>query len=306
MKTNYKQLEHLLLKYSFEKLKVSKEPEKLLDILKKNNPSMIENAQKLELLAAAIVYVHLKRNSLNGRGGITAKDVGAYFSVKASAITGKVFDVEFWIDHNKKALFADEPYEYIDIDRFEVNEEYWEFLESLEADDIEEGIKVLKKIIQKDPDYYDPYITLHEYYIADGKGKKAFDILSQGYRRAKKLVMAEDRFPDKLLWLFLENRHILRVMFNYAVIMWSTDSKAEALSIFQQLLKSDTNDNIGARYAIIALLEGYESYEHFEEQFTTESGYLNAGALNEWFYEKSQKHERVIGWWLVLEEENIL
>ena len=299
IKTNYKKLQHMLLKYSFEKLKVSKEPEKLLDFLKKNNPSMIENAQKPELLAAAIVYVHLKRNKLNGRGGITAKDVGAYFGVKASAITGKVFDVEFWIDNNKKALFANEPYEYIDIDRFKVNEEYWEFLESSEADNKEEGIKVLKGIIKKDPDYYDPYITLHEYYLAEGNTKKAFEVLSQGYLRAIELVMDDDRFPDELLWGFVENRHIIRVMFNFATMLWLADNKNEALAIFLQLLKSDTNDNVGARYAIVALLEGYESYEHFEEKFATDSGYFDAGAINKWFYEKAQKHERVIGWWIL-------
>jgi hypothetical protein len=44
---------------------------------------------------------------------------------------------------------------------------YWEFIESEDAEHIEKSIKILKGIIKKDPDYFDPYITLHEYYIAN-------------------------------------------------------------------------------------------------------------------------------------------
>jgi len=92
---NYKTIEHQLRKYSFEFLKVSPEPLKMLEVLNKHNPQMIIDALKPNLLAAAIVYIYLKRNNLNGRGGITAKDLGEYFDVKASAISQKTFDVEF-------------------------------------------------------------------------------------------------------------------------------------------------------------------------------------------------------------------
>ena len=95
MSDNYKTIEHQLRKYSFEFLKVSPEPLKMLEVLNKHNPQMIIDALKPNLLAAAIVYIYLKRNNLNGRGGITAKDLGEYFDVKASAISQKTFDVEF-------------------------------------------------------------------------------------------------------------------------------------------------------------------------------------------------------------------
>lgn len=66
MTNNYKTIEHQLRKYSFEFLKVSQEPLNMLETLNKTNPHMIADAQKPNLLAAAIIYTYLKRNSLNG------------------------------------------------------------------------------------------------------------------------------------------------------------------------------------------------------------------------------------------------
>lgn len=248
MTDNYKTIEHKLRKYSFEFLKVSPEPLNMLETLNKNNPQMIQDAQKPNLLAGAIVYIYLKRNNLNGRGGITAKSVGEYFDVKDSAITQKAFDVEFWLEGRAKHLRTDEPYEFIDKDRFEVNELYWEFIESPEADDVKKSIKALKGMVKKDADYFDPYITLHEYYLMDRDFKNA-------------------------------------------------------LNIFMELLKSNHNDNIGARYSIVAILEGFGSQEEYEEQFESKNGMgLDGMALEEWFYKAAQKHKNVIGWWLNLED----
>lgn len=102
MKDNYKNIEHQLRKYSFEFLKVSPEPLHILETLNRNNPNMITDAQKPSLLAAAIVYIYLKRNNLNGRGGITVKDLAEHFKVKASTISQKVFDVEIYLNIAKK------------------------------------------------------------------------------------------------------------------------------------------------------------------------------------------------------------
>lgn len=200
MTDNYKTIEHQLRKYSFEFLKVSEEPLKMLEMLNDNNPYMIMDAQKPNLLAASIIYIYLKQNNLNGRGGITAKDLGEYFGVKATAISQKTFDVEFRLYGMKDYLKEDEEYEFIDRDRFEVNELYWEFLESPEADDVKKSIKALKDIIKKDANYFDPYITLHEYYLMDNDFKKAVKIIEQGFKKAIDLVDNNGRFPDELPW----------------------------------------------------------------------------------------------------------
>ena len=303
MRKNYKQLEHLVLKYSFEKLMMSKEPEKLLNTLVQKAPEMIENAQNIELLAAAIIYSYLKRDGLNGRGGITAKDLALYFGVKAPNISQKVFDLESQLERGNSFYMDDALYEYIDDDRYEVNEMYVEFLESPDADDIKKSIKILQGIIKKDPDFFDPYVTLHEYYLYNKEIKKAYDILSEGYFRAMDLIDEEGRIPDVLHWGFLENRHIIRVLFNFATMLWLSNQRDEALAILLQLLKSNTTDNVGARYLIVAILEGYESNEHFEVQFETSDGFLDGAKLETWFYEKVPKYKKIMGWWLLQEDK---
>ena len=307
MTDNYKTIEHQLRKYSFEFLKVSDIPLVMLSELYEIYPQIIENAQKPNLLAAAIIYIFLKNNNMNGRGGITAKDVGKYFEVKPAAISSKASDVEFWLyDNHEYNLQSDnEEHEFIDKDRFKVNELYWEFIESAEADDVKKSIKILKSIIKKDANYFDPYITLHKYYLMDGDFKNAIKTIEDGFQKAIDLIDKNGRFPDELPWGFMENRHIIRMIFNFGMFIWENDEDKEiALNIFMELLKSNHNDNIGARYSIVAILEGFTSQEEYEEQFESESGHgLEYTKLEEWFYKSAQKYKDVIGWWLELEED---
>ena len=302
MPTNYKTIEHQLRKYSFEFLKVSDIPLKMLENLNEKHPDMITNAQKPNLLAAAIIYIYLKNSGMNGRGGITAKDVGEYFGVKGSAITQKAFDVDFRLYGMRAYEEENGEYEYIDKDRFKVNELYWDFLESPQADDVKKSIKVLQSIIKKDENYFDPYITLHEYYLMDGNFKKAIETIEKGFQKAIDLIDRDGEFPDKLPWGFVENRHIIRVIFNFAMFIWENSDKEIALEIFLNLLKSDHNDNVGARYSIVAILEGFNSQEEYEEQFESEMG-LDYMKVEEWFYKSAVKHMDVIGWWIDLKDD---
>jgi tetratricopeptide (TPR) repeat protein len=304
MSDNYKKIEHSLRKYSFEFLKVSPEPLNMLEKIQQNNPQMIEDAQKPNLLGAAIVYVYLKRNNLNGGGGITAKSVGEYFGVKAPAISQKAFYVENELYTLARYEESNEPYEFIDIDRFEVSEMYFEFLESPIQNDVKKSIKALKAMIKKDKDFFDPYITLYEYYLMDRDFKNAIKIMEQGFQRAMSLIDNNGKFPDILNWGFVENRHIIRMIFNFAMFIWVNDDKEIALDIFMELLKSNPNDNIGARYSIVAILEGFNSQEEYEEQFESKNGMgLEYEALEKWFYKSAQKHMDVIGWWFELDAD---
>lgn len=305
MSENYKTIEHQLRKYSFEFLKVSPEPLSMLEKLNENNPQMIIDAKKPNLLAAALVYIYLKNNNLNGRGGITAKDLSKYFEVTGASISQKTFDVEFWLEGRAKHLKSNEPYEFIDKDRFTINEMYFDFLESPQQNDIKKSITSLKAMIKKDANFFDPYITLHEYYLMDRDFKNAIKIIELGFQKAIDLIDNDGKFPDVLNWGFVENRHIIRMIFNFAMFIWANEEDKEiALNIFMELLKSNHNDNIGSRYSIVAILEGFNSQEEYEEHFASENGMgLEYEALEKWFYESAQKHLNVIGWWLDLDEE---
>lgn len=57
-----------------------------------------------------------------------------------------------------------------------------------------------------------------------------------------------------------------------------------------ELLKSNHNDNIGARYSIVAILEGFDSQEEYEEQFASGNGMtLEYMAQEEWFEKSALK-----------------
>jgi tetratricopeptide (TPR) repeat protein len=268
----------------------------LLDTLHENSHK-VNDAQKIELLAASIAYIYLKQHKLNGRGGITTKDVGAFFDVKPVTISGKVMDIEFYLNGGKINIRSHESYAFYDTDRYEVNQMYWDFLDSNEKN-VEKNIKTLKKIIKKDSNFFDSYISLYEYYYANNDLENAAKILNSGYDKAIKLVLNNDRFPDELEWGYIENRHIIRMIFHFGMFLWEIEEQKEALGIFMQLLKSNINDNIGARYAIVAMLEGFESMGEYEEKFMSSSGFgLDAMAIEKWFNEASKNHKEVIGWW---------
>jgi len=62
-------------------------------------------------------------------------------------------------------------------------------------------------------------------------------------------------------------------------------------------------DNIGARYAIVAILDGFESIYELEDKFGTGDGYIDWESQEKWFFKASQKYTDAIGWWLELEDE---
>ena len=299
MKEKYRCLAKRVREYSFKYLKVSDDPIELLNSLRDLYPAMISNVKNLDLLAAAIVYYHVRAERLGGKGGLTKKSIAAYFGVKEQSVTQKTFDISFYLD--KIDMAQDERFEFIDKDRFDVNEMYWDFLESGIVDDLKKSIKKLKEIIRKDPDFFDPYITLHEYYFAENRTKDAFEILGTGYERAMKLISMTGRLPSEIPWGFIENRHIVRVIFAYATLVWLAEDKKKALEIMLMLLHLNPNDNIGARYYIVALLEDFTCAEELDDMFDEVLG-MDAIKIEKWFHSKAKKHKDVLGWWLKMAE----
>lgn len=299
MNENYKIIKNQITRFCFEKLKNNQSPMERFEELYQKNNTMIHNALKPELISAAVIYSFLREHKLNGKDGITTKQLAEYFGVKPQAVTSKIFDVDCIV--NRSAIFPENNgyYEFIDKDRFEISEAYYEFLESPDSDDYKKSEKILLALIKKDPYFLDTYTSLHEYYLANNQGKKAFDIMLKAYDKAIFLVINKNgKLPDSLPWGFVENRHIIRAMFNFAAILWLNRDTKNAIPIFQTLLKSNPNDNIGARYMIVAILEKIKSLYHFEEKF--ESDWQ---AQEEWFAKAAQKHKNIIGWWLELDEQ---
>jgi hypothetical protein len=115
----------------------------------------------------------------------------------------------------------------------------------------------------------------------------------KGYQNAIELIEKNGKFPDILRWGFIENRHIIRVIFNFATLLWLADKKDDALEILLKLYKSNPDDNVGARYSILAILEGFESQEHLEEEFDSGDGYVDWQKQEEWFVKNHKKYKQL-------------
>lgn len=288
MESNYNTIKKDIEEYSFKYLKNTKEIQILLDKLYEES-QMIQNSQKTQLISAALIYSYLRANKLNGRGGITIKALSNYFNISTQSVNQKVFDVDCIV--NREAIFQDKPFEYIDEERFEISELFYNFLDSDESNNFIKSEKILKSLIKKDPYYFDTYSSLHEYYLENNQIEKAFNLMATGCNKALYLIEKKSRFPDTLLWGFTQNRHIIRVIFNFALLLWLANNKNDALDLLKKLLKSNPDDNIGARYCIAGILDGFKSYEQMEEKFLQKDGYLDWEKQDKWFNKISKKYK---------------
>ncbi len=97
-------------------------------------------------------------------------------------------------------------------------------------------------------------------------------------------------YPKSLPWGWLENRHIIRALCNFALLQWEQDHIRLFLEIYRKLLASNMNDNIGARYSILAIRLGYGS--EYEELFLPDSEPifgLDAKKMDTWFITNAPK-----------------
>jgi len=158
--------------------------------------------------------------------------------------------------------------------------------------------KEMEKLIQKDPDFYDSYLVVADILKSGRKIKAARELLYIAYERAlKRIVDIKGNFPEKIEWAWLENRHLVRAIERWGWELWEQKKTDEALEIFRKLLKSNPNDNIGARQNILAIRLGLGP--DYETMFTVEDtpGYLSGFKLSEWFAEHCEKFPDEFGWW---------
>lgn len=154
------------------------------------------------------------------------------------------------------------------------------------------------KLITKNPDFYDSYLLLANILRSERKEQQARELLFTAYQRAvQRIVDKEGNFPKRIEWGWLENRHLIRAIESGAFELWEQNKNEEALEIFRKLLKSNPNDNIGARYDILALRLGLDS--DFEQTFIVKDNpdYLDAMKEINWFYANCKKFPEEFDWW---------
>lgn len=171
--------------------------------------------------------------------------------------------------------------EFRDIER-KVSEEYYHFCDVAQEISQTAQINYLKYLICVDKNFFDPYILLSDIYFSQNKIHRGYRVLALGYKRMLKNVF-KGELPETMNWYELTNRHLFRLAYNYADILWFMGSKDLATSIFLKLIKMHPSDNIGARYAVVAIQEGFSETNHlFAEIKNTE----------QWFQKSLSKYTR--------------
>jgi hypothetical protein len=165
-------------------------------------------------------------------------------------------------------------------------DEYYEILDSnLTPKKLETSMRAL---IKKDPYFLDPYAILIELLVERGEEEEAIDLMAKSMDNALALILDKHgRWPDKMEWGWLENRHIMRILARGAANFWAFGHTEMALEILRDLLRACPNDNLGVRYHISAIREGMTA-EEFQRRF--ESGMFVSSELEPWFIECIKKY----------------
>lgn len=176
--------------------------------------------------------------------------------------------------------------EYVDIDH-EVSEIFYELLDIYEEGNVDEIKSKLNQLIEEDPYFLDSYLLMYEILMNEDKEEEAIKYLDNAYNKAVETITIGDKWPYRLEWDWIENRHIIRAILNKGIYLWANGKENEAIEIFRRLLKMNPADQIGARFYILAIRKGI-SFEDFEERFSKDGEY--GDSLFQWFNENYQQY----------------
>jgi tetratricopeptide (TPR) repeat protein len=153
----------------------------------------------------------------------------------------------------------------------------------------------LKALIEQDPFYFDPYLTLAGILESEGDLLESLHLREIAYELALETILDEDnKWPDTLDWVYIENRHIIRALFSMVNIYWQNNQAQKALDLLRNLMRVNPLDNIEARYNILAIRMGL-SEEEFQKLIDKyENGDFD---LDEWFESNKKQFPEDFEWW---------
>ena len=186
-----------------------------------------------------------------------------------------------------------------DIER-PVRADYQTLMEQGSSLGLEEITSSLQNIIKKDPCFLEPYLVLDEIFTETGELNKASEIREEAFNTAVELLSDEEgNWPDEIPWEE-ENQHIVRTILHKAISEWEQRNWQDTLDLFRLLLITNPNDNVAARFYLLAIRMGF-TFTGFEDRFNKGGYYDNE--LNEWFNEHVERFPDEFDWWLKKIEE---
>jgi uncharacterized protein YqgV (UPF0045/DUF77 family) len=80
-----------------------------------------------------------------------------------------------------------------------------------------------------------------------------------------------NEWPERMPYMWLENRPILTAIDHYAWDLWSPRTLDDSIAMYEQLLKMNPRDELGCRYCLFGILEGMHRHGFMK---LTENGEL--------------------------------
>tara|TARA_Y100000294_G_C8568677_1_gene341874 strand:+ start:3751 stop:4332 length:582 start_codon:yes stop_codon:yes gene_type:complete len=179
-----------------------------------------------------------------------------------------------------------------------VMDDYYELLERYEEGDFSKVkmINELKKLIKEDPYFFDSYSSLYLLLSESKKEKEAIKLLNEGYKKSLEVILdKKGEWPDSMEWGFLENRHVIRIILNKAILEWELEDNDVALDLFRNLLRTNPRDNAGVRFYILAI-KMKMTFDDYEEKFNR-GGYYDSDSWK-WFNENVESFSDEFGEWM--------
>lgn len=185
---------------------------------------------------------------------------------------------------------------FIDIDH-PIQYDYDEIIEMRDIVSNTAVVFELKALIEEDPFYFDPYLTLAGILESEGNLLEALHLREMAYELALETILDEDnKWPDTLDWMFIENRHIIRALFSMVGIYWENSQAQKALDLLRNLMRVNPLDNIGARYNILAIRMGL-SYEEFQKITDKDENGDFDFDIDKWFASNKKEFPEDFDWW---------
>lgn len=122
----------------------------------------------------------------------------------------------------------------------------------LEAEDYAAARIIFQRITHVKPDYAEAWVFLGniEYRC------ERYAMAGRLHRKAEKLAKAdlERQFGSlanvRLWWSEIDTRPYMRARYNLGLVLWKQGKRDEALQIFQDLVRLDRQDHLGARFLV--------------------------------------------------------
>ncbi|MBL4861499.1 MAG: hypothetical protein JKY09_00565 [Crocinitomicaceae bacterium] len=158
-------------------------------------------------------------------------------------------------------------------------------------DEFNIAFQYLVNLTIKAPDFLQPYefaLSMLSHLEPDEDLRELQTELElRWFEACERIAQKENIFSRQVPWFCMENRPLIRGLYNKADQMWKRGELNDAHELFSKILKINEGDNIGARYSVKATGEKM-NYKDFEDKFTysdEDGSFYKNEELWEWFGE---------------------